>query len=569
MNQDRISKIELKYTILSIPDAKPRKCYAIEKIPFAQGGFGKIYKAYPIEINGNESVINKNKVFVAKIITGSVSPLEIECLKNFHGGETPIQISDKTICLIYNYREGKDLGRDSQLISSGDSYFFQEFPTIVNRMPLAIKIKVILEIANKIRLLHEQGIIHVDIKLSNIRVSIQDDKIEVHLLDYGSSKRLSSIENPDKLLSFDLIESTVLAPEGADHSLGLKSDIYSFAAVILSILGARPLQYIGGDPSSNISRGQKENEALTGYPVMESKIAYSLCLSGLFCNLNNSEKRSLKSQNLASIIFQFLYRMTLSEHFSPLRASYKDRPTSDQVCIFFTALHEYLSEKNPSRNDENLAKLILLSSGAWDKEHKEMNWSSNKVLVKKIISHSRQHNKFTKQLGIPLEQCIAIKKRGLISLMSERKSPVLESKGDSFPKLQKIRELYENNIEAYRKKSKGSARSAAIDTIDTFFKKLAINKETKEDKIMIGCLVYAAKQAATQHSCQLFANGNSRLADILNKTINEWFIYHHKDENWRCMPYAELQARKEALMEDYLEFSRLPIPAQTRHQIGN
>jgi len=35
------------------------------------------------------------------------------------------------------------------------------------------------------------------------------------------------------------------------------------------------------------------------------------------------------------------------------------------------------------------------------------------------------------------------------------------------------------------------------------------------------------------------------------------------------MPYAELQARKEALMEDYLEFSRLPIPAQTRHQIGN
>lgn len=429
MSRSRVLKNKSEYTIVTVPDEKPEKRYAIEKTSFAQGGFGQIYKAYPIvEENDAKAVVDEDQIFVAKVMhKKTVSPFEIECLQKFHEGEKPIFLDEDQVICLYKYRPGQNLGQDSELIAVGEGCYLREFSTVIHKAPLNIKIKVILEIAKKIKLLHEQGIAHGDIKLSNIRVWIEGNKIEVHLIDFGSARKVSI--DPNELSSVDVsYSSTVFAPEiSVDKRIGLKSDIYAFAAVILSILGASgPLVYMLYDSDNNTFKREK----LSGYPLDAAMKSNALCMDGIFSNFKEHEKQQLKvcGLSLENIIYKFIYRMMFCEYSSRFkRASHKDRPNSAHVCDFFAALLE-LGEKNISKHKENLAKMIMLSVGAWDKRFNDIDWSCHQNIIQNIIHQSVQQDKLSKKLGISLEQCIANEMRSIIAIIEKNNEVLFKAK---------------------------------------------------------------------------------------------------------------------------------------------
>ncbi|KAI9282750.1 kinase-like domain-containing protein [Sporodiniella umbellata] len=135
-----------------------------------------------------------------------------------------IQISkvyeqDETMYIVMEY------GKNGDLFESVASYQFKEY-----------EVKVIFDqLAHSIAFLHEQNIVHRDIKLENV-VIFDRDKLIVKLCDFG----LSTFIRPGKLLETNCGTVMYAAPELIDcpHGYGKEVDVWSLGVLLYTALVA-------------------------------------------------------------------------------------------------------------------------------------------------------------------------------------------------------------------------------------------------------------------------------------------------------------------------------------------
>lgn len=111
---------------------------------------------------------------------------------------------------------------------------------LVGRLDLDEGVRLAVEAAEAVHVLHEAGFVHRDIKPSNLLLDQTAEPVRVLVADLGSAKRLSDATG------YTVTTGTpaYMAPEQADGAGGFdgRADVYSLAVVTWELLtGARPV----------------------------------------------------------------------------------------------------------------------------------------------------------------------------------------------------------------------------------------------------------------------------------------------------------------------------------------
>lgn len=122
----------------------------------------------------------------------------------------------------------------------GDS--LEEIQKKVGVFPEAIAVEIACQIARGMSHAHSRGIIHRDLKTSNIIISGYPEKIHATIIDFGLARRESQGESSGRLTRLGSIIGTPLymSPEQASGKAGdERSDIYSLGCILFKMLTDR------------------------------------------------------------------------------------------------------------------------------------------------------------------------------------------------------------------------------------------------------------------------------------------------------------------------------------------
>jgi len=201
------------------------------------GGFCKIYKAkriaaFDVKDQGNLLAIK----ILKKQYTGS--PPHIFTIENEH--RITRDLNHKSISPSYDLlKSGMLIALTRKFINAPSMKICME----KNQLGVAEKIKSIISLAEALNYLHAEGVIHGDIKPSNVLI-LQDSSIK--LIDFGVAENINCI-SPRLAYSYSRVYSS---PEkimgfGSDF----RDDVYSFGRVALKFLFDQPpmnYELVGG-----------------------------------------------------------------------------------------------------------------------------------------------------------------------------------------------------------------------------------------------------------------------------------------------------------------------------------
>ena len=154
---------------------------------------------------------------------------------------------------------------DAGTTSQGRPYFVMEHvPGIPireyadqHRLPLAARLELFQQVCDGIQHAHQKGIIHRDLKSSNILIEIQDGAPRPKIIDFGIAKATHQRLTDDSLLTgLGQILGTpeFMSPEQAGLTtldIDTRTDVYSLGVLLYELLaGARPFERTGHDESA-------------------------------------------------------------------------------------------------------------------------------------------------------------------------------------------------------------------------------------------------------------------------------------------------------------------------------
>ena len=145
---------------------------------------------------------------------------------------------------------------DGGVTDSGQPYFAMEFVRGVPitefcdqyKLPIRRRLQLFIEVCHAIHHAHQKGIIHRDVKPSNVLVTLHDDKPLVKVIDFGVAKAVDQQLAQQTMvtrLHQMLGTPAYMSPEQAElHPLGIdtRSDIYSLGVLLYALLtGTTPI----------------------------------------------------------------------------------------------------------------------------------------------------------------------------------------------------------------------------------------------------------------------------------------------------------------------------------------
>lgn len=345
----------MEYSILKIP-TKTKTGISYQFFAFKQdsdsligeGGYGSVYKAFPIDAKTGK--LQEKAYAVKKIAQKHYEASEFNLFKRYYKVYPPA-FTDSDVYIVSELFPGVDLfDRDSNLHPSLTTLSFQQ------------TLKLIVELCIALNLFHHDtystgdAISHSDIKGQNIRVYFDPltGRIYANIFDFGMAKEIE--DNPDHLIAHGSGTPLYFPPELIKLSRGIKSDIYAFVPIIISLLGGMPFE----DKFPHLKKMDFAALAAAPYTYTNMLLKYEAEIKAFKLPLRN-------------IIITFLDRM---------QAEYSKRPSSDEMLKFFIVLSncyrlitsladKYLlddvkREGLESQLYTHKALLILLCTGLWN-----------------------------------------------------------------------------------------------------------------------------------------------------------------------------------------------------------
>src|SRR5580700_10828347 len=203
-----------------------------------QGGFGVVYMA--------EQEKPVRRVVALKIIKPGMDTREV--IARFESERQALALMDH-----HNIAKVLDAGATA----SGHPYFIMELVKGVpitefcdkKHSPPDVRLKLFVDVCHAIQHAHHKGIIHRDIKPTNVLVTLNDGVPMVKVIDFGVAKAtVQKLTEKTLFTAFGQLVGTpeYMSPEQAEMSgldIDTRSDVYSLGVLLYELLtGTTPLE---------------------------------------------------------------------------------------------------------------------------------------------------------------------------------------------------------------------------------------------------------------------------------------------------------------------------------------
>lgn len=252
------------------------------------------------------------------------------------------------------------------------------------------RINIFLSLCDSVQHAHTRGIIHQDLKPSNILTGIVDGRVVTKLLDFGiqTADRSEFAEHPEFSSESHPVGGTpaYMSPEqsaGTSSRCDTRSDVYSMGIVLFQLL-------TGGKLKSNVSGGQSIGDAVKNSSLCRQSWSEFRCREMAWvierATQQQPEDRYQSAADLAGDLTSFLKRDVLRA--APPSKIYSARRIFTRHLVFFmsaaivtlsllSALVISLRQTHLARAAESKAQEYLKTSETEQQRYRELAWESS------------------------------------------------------------------------------------------------------------------------------------------------------------------------------------------------
>jgi serine/threonine protein kinase/tetratricopeptide (TPR) repeat protein len=189
-----------------------------------EGGMGVVYKAHDTKLD---------RTVALKFLPPSATISEDEKKRFIHEARAASGLDHSNICIIYEIEETED----GQLFIVMPAYEGDTLSKKIEQGPFKIDkaIDIACQITEGLQAAHEKGIVHRDVKSSNIFITQKD---QVKIMDFGLARKSDMSQITQKGMTLGTVP--YMSPEQArGEKLDHRTDIWSLGVVLYEIISGR------------------------------------------------------------------------------------------------------------------------------------------------------------------------------------------------------------------------------------------------------------------------------------------------------------------------------------------
>ena len=192
------------------------------------GGMGVVYKAHDRYLDQKVSI----KILKTR------GDLELLTIRFQREAKALSRLHHKNLATVLDF--GTTGKNDFYMVSKYiEAITLKEFMKTQNQLEVVKALKIIAQIADCMRYVHEKGILHRDLKSSNILLNENAQEIDTFVIDFGIAKLDNQDQLKENLTQTGLIIGTpeYMSPEQAEGlEVDQRSDIYSLGCIAFELL---------------------------------------------------------------------------------------------------------------------------------------------------------------------------------------------------------------------------------------------------------------------------------------------------------------------------------------------